>query len=227
MFASSFTKLSLFALALSMPMQAFGHALIEPALGVTGQGARSDVQRPSKKTPCGSLNIADALADTTPVKANGDAFTVSVQNFNAGKDGSTQIASTLIDTSGTGKSFTGGSVSITKNGVLAPSSTGTVQVSGTLPSGTKCTGGKDGASCLVSFTTAGGFGNCILISQGGNAATNKATGTDATTTSAAANPKTTKTCGKQAGTRAARSVKAREAAGEIDLNRRESWAWAA
>lgn len=83
MFASSFAKLSLFALALSMPMQAFGHALIEPALGVTGQGARSDVQRPSKKTPCGSVNIADALADTTPVKANGDSFTVSVQNFNA------------------------------------------------------------------------------------------------------------------------------------------------
>ena len=82
MFSSTFYKLSFFALALSMPMQAFGHALIEPALGVQGQGVRSDVQRPSRRTPCGSVNIANALADTTPVQANGNAFTVSVQNFN-------------------------------------------------------------------------------------------------------------------------------------------------
>lgn len=58
-------------------------------------------------------------------------------------------------------------MTITKNGVAAPSTTGSVQVSGTLPAGTTCTGGSDGASCLVSFTTAGGFGNCVLVSQGG------------------------------------------------------------
>ena len=82
MFAKSISALAVFVLALSMPMQALGHALIEPAIGVTGAGARSDVQRPSTNSPCGSVNIASALTKSTAVQAKGNAFTVQVQNFN-------------------------------------------------------------------------------------------------------------------------------------------------
>ena len=85
-------------------------------------------------------------------------------------------------------------MTITKNGVAAPSTTGSVQVSGTLPAGTTCTGGSDGASCLVSFTTAGGFGNCVLVSQGGaggGGATNAAAaGTNASGTTRTGNGRT-------------------------------------
>ncbi|EJC99808.1 uncharacterized protein FOMMEDRAFT_127988 [Fomitiporia mediterranea MF3/22] len=177
MFAKSFKTLPLFAFVLSMSFNVHGHAIVTPALGVSGTPVRSDVTRPSSNAPCGQgVNVANAIAGSTAVKANGNAFTVTVTNFNGGKDGSTQITDTSIDPSGTGDSFTGGSVTITKNGVAAPASTGSVQVSGTLPSGTKCTGGTDGASCLVSFTTAGKFGNCVLVSQGGGAKANNAAG---------------------------------------------------
>ena len=37
-----------------------------------------------------------------------------------------------------------------------------------LPAGTKCTGGNTGNLCLVSFTTAGRFGNCVVVQQGTN-----------------------------------------------------------
>lgn len=90
--------------------------------------------------------------------------------FNRGKDGSTEITNALVDATGTGSFAAGTAATITTNGVAAPKTTGSVQVSGTLPAGTTCTGGNDGASCLVSFTTAGGFGNCVLVSQGAGAA---------------------------------------------------------
>ena len=34
-----------------------------------------------------------------------------------------------------------------------------------LPAGTTCTGGASKNLCLVSFTTAGGFGNCVVVQQ--------------------------------------------------------------
>ena len=78
-----YAKFSFVALAIACPPQVLGHALIEPAIGVTGAGARSDVQRPSTAAPCGSVNVASVLASSTPVQATNDAFTVTVQNFNA------------------------------------------------------------------------------------------------------------------------------------------------
>lgn len=224
--------LALLALSLSLPYQVSGHAIITPALGVTGTPARSDVTKPSTNSPCGNgVNVASAIAGSTAVQANGDAFTVSVTNFNGGKDGSTELVKSSVDPSGTGSSFTGGSVTFTTNGVANPATTGTVQVSGTLPAGTTCTGGNDGASCLVSFTTAGGFGNCVLVSQGtgaaaGTAAAAATNGTDTTTTGT-----TTTTTGKghrknkAAGSRLARSLKIRKELGE-DLLKRRSWVWA-
>jgi hypothetical protein len=38
-----------------------------------------------------------------------------------------------------------------------------------MPAGTKCTGGKGKNLCLLSLTTDGGFGNCVVASQGGAA----------------------------------------------------------
>ena len=77
-----FAKFSLLALAVAFPLQVLGHALIEPAIGVTGAGARADVQRPSTAKPCGKVNVASALAGSTAVQATNGAFTVTVQNFN-------------------------------------------------------------------------------------------------------------------------------------------------
>jgi len=191
MFAKSFS--AAVVLVLSLSLQACGHALIKPAIGVTGAGARSDVQQPSTATPCGSnVNVANALKTSTAVKASGDAFTVSIENFNGGQDGSQEITSALVDTTATGTSFKG-TATITKNGVLAPATTSTVQIQGTLPSGTKCTGGPDGASCLVSFKTAGGFGNCVLISQGSGSGSGSGAGSDTSSVASSSTTKTTST----------------------------------
>ncbi|KAH8113914.1 hypothetical protein DFH11DRAFT_1598188 [Phellopilus nigrolimitatus] len=242
MFAKYLSSLSLLALALSLPYQALGHAIITPALGVSGTPARSDVTKPSSASPCGSgVNVASALAGSTAVQATANAFAVTVTNFNGGKDGSTEITSSSVDPSGTGASFTGGSATITKNGVAAPATTGSVQVAATLPSGTTCTGGNDGASCLVSFTTAGGFGNCVLVSQGGaaaggasaaaGAAAANGTTTDAAAATAAAKKqknkgKGTKAAKGAAGARLARSLKIRAELGEA-FEKKRSWVWAA
>ena len=201
MFGKTFAVISLVLFSLSV--QVMGHALIEPAIGVQGTGARSDVQRPSTAKPCGPVDIASALKDSTPVKATNGAFIVSVHNFNgsvsilpsciillflqhfikSGQDGSTKIKSATVDTTASGNDFKG-TVTITKNGVLAPQSTGTVQISATLPDGTKCTGGPDGSSCLVSFTTEGNFGNCVLVSTGADGKNNKDAAGATPTTSA-------------------------------------------
>ena len=34
-----------------------------------------------------------------------------------------------------------------------------------IPPGTLCTGGKAERMCLLAFTTAGGYGNCVVITQ--------------------------------------------------------------
>ncbi|KAI5120100.1 hypothetical protein M0805_001256 [Coniferiporia weirii] len=236
MFSKSFSALALLAFSLSLPYQAFGHAIITPAIGVTGTPARSDVTRPSTSAPCGSgVNVASVIAGSSAVQANGNAFTVTVTNFNGGTDGSTEITDTSVDPTGTGASFTGGSATITTNGVASPATTGSVSVSGTLPSGTTCIGGNDGASCLVSFTTAGGFGNCVLVSQGSGAGNSTVAAANSTTTAtgAAAAGTDTLTPGKKhkhekakaAGSRLARGLKVRKSLGE-ELERKRSWVWA-
>ncbi|KAF8760720.1 Rgp1 protein [Rhizoctonia solani] len=54
-----------------------------------------------------------------------------------------------------------------ENGEAAPKGTGNVQITVQMPAGTKCTGGAAGNRCLVSFKSAGGFGNCVVVSSGG------------------------------------------------------------
>ena len=59
------------------------HALINPALGVQGQGARNDVQNPSDAHPCGNVNIAQTFdnSQTASVNANGSIST-TITDFN-------------------------------------------------------------------------------------------------------------------------------------------------
>ena len=59
------------------------HAIITPALGVNGTAARSDVQRPSTKTPCGNVDITKELPLSTAISvfANGTFF-ANITNFN-------------------------------------------------------------------------------------------------------------------------------------------------
>lgn len=98
-----------------------------------------------------------------------------------------------VDAAGTGAKFVAGQV--TANGQAAPATTGTEKVTAALPAGTKCSGGAAGNKCLVSFKTAGGFGNCVVVQQGaaggaaagGAAAGNAAAGNAATGNAATGN----------------------------------------
>jgi hypothetical protein len=102
-----------------------------------------------------------AIDTSTAVPLSGNSFTVTVTNFNAGRDGSTQFTA-QVDATGKGTAFKAATVS--KNGVAAPTSTGDVQITVQMPAGTACMGGATGNKCLVSFKSAGGFGNCVVVS---------------------------------------------------------------
>lgn len=159
---------ALAALALAFTAQVQAHAAIAPVLSVAGAPKRNNVQRPSTAKPCGNTNIAQTIDTSTPVVAAADGtFTVTVTNFNGGRDGSRQVTMT-VDAAGTGKKFVAGTV--TKNGQAAPASVGSEQITASLPAGTKCTGGQKGNLCLASFKTSAGFGNCVVVQQGGAAA---------------------------------------------------------
>jgi len=177
-----FSKLvSIAAIVVTLSAQVHAHAAIAPVLGVAGAPVRNDVQRPSAATPCGTTDIATNIDTSTPVSAAADgSFTVTATNFNAGKDGSRQVT-LKVDPTGVGKSFVAGTVS--QNGQLAPTNVGSEQIVAALPAGTTCTGGTAKNLCLASFTTAGGFGNCVVVSQGAAAA---AGSTDAASNSTAA-----------------------------------------
>ncbi|KAK0384136.1 hypothetical protein NLU13_8225 [Sarocladium strictum] len=151
--------------------QVSAHAAIDPALGVQGNAVRNDVQRPSNNSPCGNVNIASAIDTSKAVTADASgAFTVDIQNFNGGRDGSRQVTM-KVNADGKGANFVNAQVTV--NGDAAPSGVGTQKITASLPAGTKCTGGASGNKCLASFTTLGGFGNCVVVQQGaggGNAA---------------------------------------------------------
>ncbi|KAG8745464.1 hypothetical protein FRC10_008007 [Ceratobasidium sp. 414] len=159
-----FAKTLLVLAALSA--SALGHCGVTPALGVKGKITRNQVQRPSTAKPCGTASLA-ALDTSTAVQLNGNTFTVTATNFNGGRDGSTQMTA-QVDPTGKGTSFT--PATVTKNGVLAPATTGDVQITVQMPAGMTCKGGAAGNKCLVSFKSAGNFGNCVVVQSGGAAA---------------------------------------------------------
>ncbi|KAH4006936.1 hypothetical protein HBH98_148510 [Parastagonospora nodorum] len=143
--------------------EVWAHAAINPALGVKGTAVRNDVQRPSANKPCGNTALT-AIDSSTAVKADASgSFTVNVENFNGGKDGSRSVTM-QVDAAGTGAKFANGQVTV--NGDAAPATTGTQKVTASLPAGTKCSGGASRDLCLASFKTAGGFGNCVVVQQG-------------------------------------------------------------
>lgn len=78
-----FSKLFSLALIAGLTLQVSAHAVINPALGVTGTARRADAKRPSTAAPCGkNVNVAQTLAASTAVTLNGDSFTTTVTNFN-------------------------------------------------------------------------------------------------------------------------------------------------
>ena len=78
-----FSKLFSAALVLGLTLQVSAHAIINPALGVTGTARRNDAKRPSTASPCGNgVNVAQQLAASTAVTMNGNTFTTTVTNFN-------------------------------------------------------------------------------------------------------------------------------------------------
>ncbi|QRW19767.1 hypothetical protein RhiXN_01173 [Rhizoctonia solani] len=152
-----FAKTFLVLAALSTSV--LGHAAVAPALGAKGTTA----QRPSNAKPCGNTALS-AIDSSNAVTLNGNSFTVTATNFNGGRDGSTQFTA-QVDPTGKGTGFK--AATVTKNGEAAPKGTGNVQITVQMPAGTKCTGGAAGNRCLVSFKSAGGFGNCVVVSSGG------------------------------------------------------------
>jgi hypothetical protein len=59
------------------------HAGVSPALGVKGQLARSDVQRPSANSPCGNTNIPQNLDTSTAIQADANGnFSPTITDFN-------------------------------------------------------------------------------------------------------------------------------------------------
>lgn len=84
---------------------------------------------------------------------------------------------------------------------------GSQQLTVQLPAGTKCTGPSGGTGCIVSFTTAGGFGNCVAVQQKAAASTNNNAGTAAAAGGAAA-------AGAAAGSKAASSTTTGNANGQ-------------
>ncbi|TFY73194.1 hypothetical protein EWM64_g10818 [Hericium alpestre] len=76
---------SLFAsvLVVALSSQAYAHAVISPAIQVTGTPVRKNAVKPSTNAPCGkNVDIAASASTAQTVAANGDSFSVTVQNFN-------------------------------------------------------------------------------------------------------------------------------------------------
>ncbi|KAI8974591.1 hypothetical protein BD414DRAFT_498142 [Trametes punicea] len=156
------------AFCLSLSLQAHAHAAVAPALGVKGTPVRNDIQRPSKNSECGNVNIAQNIDSSTAVQAAANGtFAATIINFNGGVDGSRKVTA-LVDPTGTGKSFV--SADVLQNGDENPSGTGSQQLVVQLPSGTTCSGGASKNKCLASFTTVSGFGNCVVVQQSASGA---------------------------------------------------------
>ncbi|KAJ3758281.1 hypothetical protein FB446DRAFT_651913 [Lentinula raphanica] len=223
MFSKVFVSLSVL---LAISAQVSAHAAIAPALGVAGTPVRADVQKPSKASPCGKVDVASNLDTSTPVQAAADGtFTATATDFNAGADGSRSVTA-KVDPTAQGTTFNT-AVTVSQNGVAAPKTVGSDQIVAALPSGTTCSGGTAGNLCLVQFVTTAGFGNCVVVAQGAaTGAAAAANSTTATATAAAAAQ------ANKVGTRAPRALLSElEARGEeapIHVVKRGvfSWIWA-
>nr|GAT42574.1 predicted protein [Mycena chlorophos] len=208
---------STIAIVLALALNVHAHASPVPMLGVSGIPTRNDVQNPSTGSPCGKINIAETINSSASVamEADGRTAKINVTDYNAGADGSRSV-SVLVDPTGTGKHFV--AANVTKNGDPAPKTVGSDLVTVVLPAGTECSGGVDGASCLLSVKTTAGFGGCTLITQlESTSGSSTTTSSRTATTSAAAkaqaskapcnSSKKTKRDRRAVGSRAARAAR--------------------
>jgi len=159
MFAKIFAS-SLLVSALCLQVTA--HALVSPGLGFPANPTRANVQRPSSKNPCGKVgDIATLITTSTPVSADANGeFQADVTSFNGGKDGSLEVTA-KVDPTGQGNNFQ--TVQVITNGNGDPASAGTEVITAKLPAGIQCVNND----CLVQVETTAGFGNCIVVKQGG------------------------------------------------------------
>ncbi|OBZ67525.1 hypothetical protein A0H81_12584 [Grifola frondosa] len=176
----------------SLSLQVRAHAAIAPALGVSGTPVRSDVQRPRNNAECGKVNVAENIDTSTPIAAAADgSVAATITNFNRGVDGSREVATALVDPTGTGNSFV--AATVTQNGDRSPTDVGSQPLTVQLPAGTTCTGGTAGNLCLMSLTTAGKFGNCVVVQQGATTAASTGSANATSTDSATSTNSTTST----------------------------------
>jgi hypothetical protein len=191
---------SLAVLAISLVSyvpRAYAHAAISPMLGVSGTPARSDVQRPLENiAPCGKVSATENLDTSTPVQMAADGtVTMTITNFNPTIDGSREIKTALVDTTGTGNSFNV-QATMVQNGDGNPQTDSSEQIVASMPAGTQCTGGASGNLCLMSMKTTFGFGNCVVVSSNSTASTTSAsTGSTAAGADAAGAGATSVTAG--------------------------------
>ncbi|OJT04055.1 hypothetical protein TRAPUB_5291 [Trametes pubescens] len=155
-------------LCLGLVLQASAHAIITPALGITGRPAiRADVQRPAGPTAeCGTISIPDNLDTSTPAVADAAGIVnLTITNFNTDVDGSRQIVEALVDTTGTGNFDQAQAATMLLNGDFNPTDVASQPLTVQLPAGIQCAAGAAANKCLVSFITAGDFGNCVVVEQ--------------------------------------------------------------
>ncbi|KAF8592117.1 hypothetical protein K439DRAFT_1256837, partial [Ramaria rubella] len=132
-----------------------------PALGVSGTFNRTNVQTPSAAAPCG--NVPVNIDSSVAVPVNNGTVTLTAINFNGGTDGSRSF-SAKISADGTTNNMV--PAQVITNGDVSPTGPGSQPIVVQMPNGIQCTGGQTGNLCLLAMVSAGGFGNCAVVSQG-------------------------------------------------------------
>jgi len=165
---------------LGLGLQVSAHAGVTPALGVNGQLTRNDVQKPTAAKPCGNTPLTN-IDTSTPVTAAADGTVkMTATSFDSGTDGSREITAVKVDSSGTGQQFKAAPANaIITNGDASPTQAGSQAITMQMPAGTTCSGGKSKNLCMVALQTKGGFGNCVVVQQGGAAGNSTADATSA------------------------------------------------
>jgi len=116
------------------------------------------------------VDIVGKVGFSQVVQVKNGQIPVTATNFNTGVDGSRQIVTALIDPTGTGNNFQAASVST--NGDNNPTNVGSQPIVVNVPDALKARTGR----MLISLTTAGGFGNCVVIESDGGASAAATTG---------------------------------------------------
>ncbi|KIK54542.1 hypothetical protein GYMLUDRAFT_48668 [Collybiopsis luxurians FD-317 M1] len=181
-----FRSFAILAISLaSYVSHTYAHAAISPMLGVQGTPVRSDVQFPLENVaPCGKVSPSENLDTSTPVQMAADGtVTMTITNFNPTIDGSREVKTALVDTTGTGNSFSV-QATMVQNGDGNPLTDGSEQIVASMPAGTQCTGGTSGNLCLMSMKTTFGFGNCVVVQQSNSSTASSATSASASDSAA-------------------------------------------